>query len=113
MTATAPAIGREELLASLQDHSVVALDAQGEGWFERQHLPGALRARPQDLDGLEQRLPAGRDTPVAVYCWSETCTASQLTAQHLIDNGYRHVRRYVGGKRDWIEAGLPLEGTEA
>lgn len=106
-------IGRDELRRALADRSVVTLDAQGAGWYERERLPGAARARPEDLADLEQRLPRGKDTPVVVYCWSETCTASQLTAEHLAAVGYRYVRRYPGGKRDWVEAGLPLEGGEA
>ncbi len=24
--------------------------------------------------------------------------------------GYKNVRDYVGGKKDWVEAGLPTEG---
>lgn len=65
-------------------------------------LPGVLRARPEDLAELEQRLPQGKETPVVVYCWSETCTASQQIAEQLSSLGYR----YVAGERDWIEAGL-------
>ena len=108
-----PTIGRAELDKAIRDGTIVALDAQGEGWYEREHLPTALRARPHDLADVERRLPAGKDTLLAVYCWSETCTASQQTAEHLIVLGYTHVRRYPAGKRDWIEAGLPLEGTDA
>ena len=108
-----PTIGRAELHDAIRAGTIVALDAQGEGWYEREHLPTAIRARPDDLGLLERRLPEGKDTPLAVYCWSETCTASQQTAEHLIASGYRNARRYVGGKRDWIEAGLPLEGDEA
>jgi rhodanese-related sulfurtransferase len=108
-----PTINRQELHDAIKDRAIVPLDAQGAGWYEREHLPTAVRARPQDLAELEHRLPGGKGTPLAVYCWSETCTASQLTAQHLIELGYRQVRRYVAGKRDWIEAGLPLEGDEA
>src|SRR5215216_5638321 len=110
MAARVKTIGRDELAQALASGAVVALDAQGEGWFERERLPGAIRARPQDLATLEGRLPAGKDTPVAVYCWSETCAASALTADCLVELGYRDVRRYVGGKCDWIEASLPLEG---
>lgn len=27
--------------------------------------------------------------------------------------GYEDVRDYVGGKKDWAEAGLPMEGCRA
>ena len=113
MRETVPTISRQELHHAIQDRAIVPLDAQGAGWYEREHLPTAVRARPQDLAELEHRLPGGKDTPLAVYCWSDTCTASQQTTQHLIEFGYRRVRRYVAGKRDWIEAGLPLEREDA
>jgi hypothetical protein len=29
----------------------------------------------------------------------------------LATQGYKHVREYVGGKQDWLGAGLPAEGT--
>jgi rhodanese-related sulfurtransferase len=106
-------ISREQLQQALAERSVVALDAQGAGWYERERLPGAVRARPEDLRELEQRLQRGKDTAVVVYCWSDTCTASQQMAEQLDALGYRDVRRYAAGKRDWIEAGLPVEGSEA
>ena len=108
-----PTIGRAELHDAIRAGSIVALDAQGDGWYEREHLPTAVRARPHDLAGLARRLPDGKDTAVAAYCWSETCTGSQRTAEHLIGLGYTNVRRYAAGKRDWIQAGLPLEGDGA
>ena len=27
--------------------------------------------------------------------------------------GYKNVRDYAEGKRDWLDAGLPVEGTDA
>jgi rhodanese-related sulfurtransferase len=92
--------------------SIVLLDAQAPGWFERERLPGAVRALPQDLPGLAERLPLGRQTEVVVYCWSVDCETSARTALQLMEMGYPHVSRYAAGKRDWIEAGLPVEGEE-
>jgi rhodanese-related sulfurtransferase len=102
-------IDRLELLEVLAWDSIVLLDAQAPGWYERERIPGALRALPEDLDSLEDFLPRGRDTKVVVYCWDLSCSGSGVIAQMLIERGYRCVRRYRGGKRDWIEAGLPVE----
>lgn len=112
MAATVTTISRAELASAIAAGEVVPLDAQGEGWFEREHLPGAVRGRPEDLAELDHELPAGKNTPLAVYCWSERCIASGLTAEHLVKLGYRDVRRYVAGKRDWMEADLPVEGDQ-
>jgi rhodanese-related sulfurtransferase len=89
--------------------SITLLDAQAPGWFERERLPGALRALPEDLDSLADALPNGSETKIAVYCWDTSCSASEEVAQRLIERGYTRVRRYRGGKRDWIAAGLPVE----
>jgi rhodanese-related sulfurtransferase len=34
-----------------------------------------------------------------------------VVARRLVELGYENVRHYPGGKRDWLEAGLPLEGS--
>jgi rhodanese-related sulfurtransferase len=104
-----PPIDRLELLELLAWDSIILLDAQAPGWYERERIPGALRALPEDLDSLADCLPHGRDTQVVVYCWDLSCSGSAVIAQMLVERGYRRVRRYRGGKRDWIEAGLPVE----
>lgn len=40
---------------------------------------------------------------------SSTCDTSVVVANQLIELGYRNVLHYAEGKRDWVEAGLPLE----
>jgi rhodanese-related sulfurtransferase len=102
-------IDRLELFELLAWDSIILLDAQAPGWYERERIPGAVRALPEDLDSLEDFLPHGRDTRVVVYCWDLSCSGSAVVAGMLIERGYRSVRRYRGGKRDWIEAGLPVE----
>jgi hypothetical protein len=38
------------------------------------------------------------------------CDKYLAVSNRLVELGYRNVSHYGGGKRDWIEAGLPLEG---
>jgi rhodanese-related sulfurtransferase len=56
------------------------------------------------------RLKVAPTDRVVVYCASDTCANSHEAAQALEGAGYRDVSVYVGGKKDWNEAGLPLEG---
>ena len=48
-----------------------------------------------------------------MYCASPTCTSSVEVGERLLELGYENVRHYAGGKRAWIDAGLPLEGGRA
>lgn len=105
-------IRREELLGKLEQAAVVLVDAQAPGWYEREHLPGALRADARDLDDLADRLGPAQTAEIVVYCWSETCDASARVSAELAARGYANVRRYVEGKKDWLEAGLPIEGDQ-
>jgi rhodanese-related sulfurtransferase len=103
-------IGREELVAKMASSAAVRLlDAQAPGWYEREHLPGAVRGSIEDLERALAQLGDDLDGEVVVYCWNATCSASELAAGLLEQSGYRNVRRYTAGKQDWIEAGLPVE----
>ena len=103
-------ITRGELMAKLREDAVILVDAQAPGWYEREHLPGALRTDAKDIDDLIDRLRAAQTAEIVVYCWSQTCDASARVSAELAARGYSNVRRYVEGKRDWLEAGLPIEG---
>jgi rhodanese-related sulfurtransferase len=102
-------IERGELVAKLPDPNVRLLDVQAPGWFEREHLPGAIRGRIDDADGTLAQLGDDLDAEIIVYCYNATCAGSELAAKLLEGRGYRNVRRYTAGKQDWIDAGLPLE----
>ena len=101
-------ISREELRRALERSAVTLLDAQAPGWYEREHLPGAVKVPDHDLAHRIAEIVPDRSAEVVVYCWSETCGASVATASALRGLGYRNVRRYAGGKKDWAEAGLPI-----
>jgi rhodanese-related sulfurtransferase len=106
--AVAGAISREELRLELARGAIVLLDAQAPGWYEREHLPGALKMPDRDLERRIAEIVPDRSAEIVVYCWSETCSASAAAASELRALGYRNVRRYAGGKRDWMEARLPI-----
>lgn len=106
-------IDRDEVLAKLQNPEVRLLDVQGPGWFEREHLPGAIRGRIDDADGTLAQLGGDLDAEIVVYCYNAACTGSELAAKLLEGRGYRNVLRYTAGKQDWLDAGLPLDGDDA
>jgi rhodanese-related sulfurtransferase len=87
------------------------VDALAPMSYARSHLPGAINLPPDWVDERGPRRIPDLEMPVVVYCASSTCDASVSVGLRLIELGYRNVRHYVEGKRDWVEAGLPLEGA--
>jgi rhodanese-related sulfurtransferase len=111
MRAALTEISRDELKQKLDaGDEFVIVDALAPMSFAHSHLPGAINLPPAWVDDRgPQRIP-DLGTELVVYCTNETCDASVQTAERLIELGYRNVRHYRGGKQDWKDAGLPLEG---
>jgi rhodanese-related sulfurtransferase len=109
--ATALEIGRVELRQKLErGDELVLVDALPPIAFAASRLPGAVNIPPDSVDGMaELRIP-DRETEVVVYCANPDCESSVEVAARLVELGYRNVRHYSGGKEDWRDAGLPLEG---
>ena len=107
----AETIDREELQALIEEGTVVVLEALPPMYFDREHLPGAANLPLDDLEDLAPRLVPSKDQPIVTYCSNTACNNSTIAAQRLRALGYRNVRKYPGGKQDWMEAGLPVEGA--
>jgi rhodanese-related sulfurtransferase len=104
-------ITREELWQRIESgDELVLVDALAPMSFAHSHLPGAINLPPEWVDERgPQRIP-DLDTEVVVYCATSTCDSSVIVGNRLVELGYRNVSHYAGGKRDWIEAGLRVEG---
>jgi rhodanese-related sulfurtransferase len=104
-------IGRTELWEKIQaGDDFVLVDALAPISYAMAHLPGAINMTSQLMDDRARRRIPDRDTEIVVYCADEDCGSSVTVANRLVELGYRNVRHYAGGKRDWEAAGLPLEG---
>jgi rhodanese-related sulfurtransferase len=103
-------VSREELRAKL-DHGddFVLVDALAPIAFARSRLPGAINLPPDWVDERAARRIPDRATEVVVYCADVDCESSVVVGQRLLELGYERVGHYAGGKRDWVDAGLPLE----
>jgi rhodanese-related sulfurtransferase len=67
---------------------------------------------PDRVKTNARRLVPDQSAEIVVYCASESCDASEKAARVLADLGYTNTRVYKGGKQDWIDSGLPVEGAE-
>jgi rhodanese-related sulfurtransferase len=91
----------------------VLVDALSVISYAASHLPGAINIPPERVDNLAPRRIPDLGAEIVVYCSSPTCMSSVEVAERLVELGYTQVRHYAGGKRDWVAAGLRLEGGRA
>jgi rhodanese-related sulfurtransferase len=104
-------IDRDELCRKMDSgEDFVLVDALPTIAYAGAHLPGAISIPPERVDTLAERRIPSYDTEVVVYCANPKCDSSVQVAQRLLELGYRNVLHYSGGKQDWRDAGLPLEG---
>jgi rhodanese-related sulfurtransferase len=106
-----PQIGRAELWEAIErGDELVVVDALAPMSYAHSHLPGAINLIPERVDDEAARRIPDHDAEVVVYCANESCESSVEVAERLLALGYTRVRHYAGGKAEWTEAGLPLDG---
>jgi rhodanese-related sulfurtransferase len=104
-------ISRQSLRQKIESgEEFVLVDALSPMSYAMSHLPGAINITPDWVDDRARRRIPDLNSEVVVYCADLTCDSSVGVANRLIELGYRNVRHYAEGKRDWVKAGLPLEG---
>lgn len=105
-------IERTALQSALADGKPLKiLEALPPKYFHQGRLPGAKQLDFANAVAHAQRLRLAEADRIVVYCASDTCANSHDAAAALTAAGYRDIAVYVGGKKDWSEAGLPLEGA--
>ena len=105
-------ITRDELQAKLkQGDEFKLVETLPAADYKQQHLPGAINLPPESIRDLDPHVLPNKNQEIVVYCADATCHASEIAAGDLAQRGYTNVRRYVGGKRDWMDAGLAVEGA--
>jgi rhodanese-related sulfurtransferase len=108
---TLPTVTAEQVHRKLErGDEFVLVDALAPMVYAHSHLPGAINLPSSnvDPDRVTRRIP-DRSTEIIVYCSSEDCDDSHVTAGKLVQLGYTNVKHYAGGKDEWREPGLPLE----
>ena len=103
-------ISRQELTEKMNQHARLTLvETLPLEDYRQKHLPGAIDLPVERVKELAGGNLPDKNAEIVVYCASSTCNASEKAADALTHLGYRNVRRYVGGKQEWADAGLPLE----
>lgn len=103
-------IDGDTLYRKLQSANVPTLvEALPEKYWSDWHLPGAKHLPHDKVQRLAPSVLPDRNAEIVVYCASATCQNSHIAARVLTQLGYTDVAVYAGGKKEWQEAGLPVE----
>lgn len=102
----------QELEKKLAKNEVTLVEVLKEEDYANLHIKKAVNL-PLEKIGESTRERFLRDEPLVVYCTDHNCTASLRAAEKLLELGFRNVYQYPGGKKEWQQAGLPMEGTQA
>jgi rhodanese-related sulfurtransferase len=102
-------ISRDELRAAIDAGSVTVVDALGESYWAKQHLPGAIYLVADDVEAQAPTLLPDKGAAIVTYCSNPACPNSQAVASKLEQLGYTDIRKYREGIQDWVEAGLLVE----
>ena len=87
----------------------VLVEALPRKYFDDWHLPQARHLPHDQVRALAPTVLPDLNATIVVYCASDTCQNSHIAARVLEQIGYTDVAVYAGGKKDWSEAGLPVE----
>ncbi|MDG6990171.1 MAG: rhodanese-like domain-containing protein [Nitrososphaerota archaeon] len=102
-------IGRNELASKLGSPGVVVVNVLAAGAYEKIRIRGSISIPRNELEQGRWR-ELDRSKEVVVHCSSYECEASRMAAKFLEEKGF-DVKAYEGGIKDWVEAGLPTDGT--
>ncbi|MDZ7794738.1 MAG: rhodanese-like domain-containing protein [Spirochaetia bacterium] len=79
--------------------------------FNQAHIKGAINI-PLNSIAKEASGRFNKNDEIVVYCADTKCKASPAAAEKLETFGFTNVHDYEGGKKDWMEAGYPVEGND-
>lgn len=102
-------ITRELLQDRLAASAPVLLEALPVKYYDQGHLPGALHFPHEEARARAEQIVPNKAAEIIVYCASDTCQNSHIAAATLTALGYTDVSVYAAGKKDWVEADLPLQ----
>lgn len=75
--------------------------------FAKNHIPGAINLKYEELDKNLDKL--SKDKTTVVYCYDIVCHLSARAALELAKKGYK-VKELIGGYDSWTERNLQVEG---
>jgi rhodanese-related sulfurtransferase len=109
--ASAPAtISLTEAQKLFETGAAMFIDARPAFDFGLGHIRGAVNVPLKDFTTTHEILNLiPREQPLVTYCDGEECNSSVMLASKLDSLGYRNVRVFFGGWKEWSSHKLPVE----
>jgi rhodanese-related sulfurtransferase len=101
-------IQKEELKKRLENNSTTLIEVLNPEEYEKEHIRGAINIPLSEI-ATEANKSFKKDQELILYCSDADCTASATAAEKLEDTGFTNIYHYPGGKKEWKEAGFPME----
>ena len=86
----------------------ILVDARGAESHRDEHIRGAISLPVDKVDEKADQMLSKNDE-IIVYCSSFSCPASVKEVKKLKEKGFKNVKHYAGGIKDWKKAGYPTE----
>lgn len=104
----------EELKKAMDAGECVVVNVLPEKYYKKWHIKGSINVSILEEDTFVERMEkavGGKDKFTVVYCADYDCRASVRAQKMLEEAGWTNVKEYLGGTKEWLEAGLPISGT--
>ena len=93
----------------LEDRPFILIDTLPLASYNKSHLPGAVHIVSDDITAIAPARLPDKNVLIIVYCASGKCKRAGLSAERLEALGYTRVMHFVGGKKEWMKAGYPMQ----
>jgi rhodanese-related sulfurtransferase len=107
-SALAPEVSLDELKSLVAKKGATLIDANGEKMYKEGHVPGAIHFESSKAK-LATVLPADKNALVVAYCGGPLCTAWEDAAKEIKALGYKNVKHFKGGIKEWKSSGQTIE----
>lgn len=107
-----PEIKQADLVKALRDKSAFVVDANGNESYASAHIPGAA-SFDKATGRFSKDLPADKNALIVAYCGGPGCGAWCGAADKLEAMGYKNIRHYKGGIKEWKQAGLETAAADS
>ena len=102
-------IAAHELVEAIKKGDLTIINVLENDCFKDCHIKGSINIPSKDLEAKMKDWD--REKPLVVYCASYHCPASANAYEILVAMGFKNVRAYEGGMKEWVALGYPSQGA--